>query len=241
MATRTLIVDDEPLAIKLLKSHVENVETLELVAECKNAMQAYEVLRSTPVDLMLMDIQMPQITGIDFLKSLSNPPKVIITTAYRNYALEGFELEVVDYLLKPIKFERFFKAISRYYQMVDNPVKVIEKEVAQPAEDAFIYVKENKKVHKVKLNDILYIEGLGEYVKIITQTESYVTKNSLNNLESKLPEGDFIRAHKSFIISIKKVTAFTSVSVDIQEKEIPVSRTYKQAVLKALNYDSDSL
>jgi len=240
MKTKCIIVDDEPLAIKLLKSHVEQVETLELVAECRNAMQAYDVLRKKQVDLMLMDIQMPQITGLDFLKSLSNPPKVIITTAYRNYAPEGFELEVVDYLLKPIQFDRFFKAINRFYQVADHDIKVIDSLNNQHGEKSqFIYVKENKKVNKIFLDSIVSIEGLGEYVKICTNEGNYVTKNSLNNLESKLPHQLFVRTHKSFIIALSKVTAFTSTTIEIGKTEFPIGRTYKNEVLKALNFDSD--
>jgi DNA-binding LytR/AlgR family response regulator len=243
MKTQCIIVDDEPLAIKLLRSHVEKIEDIELVAECKNAMQAYDVLRKQKVDLMLLDIQMPQITGIDFLKSLSHPPKVIFTTAYRNYALEGFDLEVVDYLLKPIQFERFFKAISRYFALTDNNVEVVSPESGIGAKegDSFIYVKENKKVFKIFLNQICFIEGLGEYVKIHTQDQSHVTKTSLTSLEGKLPPSQFVRTHKSYIVGLSKISAFTTSSVDVNNQEIPVGRTYKQQVFKLLGYDNDSL
>lgn len=243
MKVKCLIVDDEPLAIKLLKSHVEKIDSLELVAECRNAMQAFDVLRNKNIDLMFLDIQMPQMTGLEFLKSLSHPPKVIFTTAYREYALEGFELEVVDYLLKPIQFDRFFKAVNRYLQLHDNEFKVhaTSKSGQHTHQQAYVYVKENKKVKKIYLQDIFYIEGLGEYIKIYTPEKCIITKNSLTQVEEKLPGDMFVRTHRSYIIGIKHIKAFTSTGIEIGEKELPIGRTYKNVVLKALNYDGDIL
>ena len=245
MKTKCIIVDDEPLAIKLLKSHVEKVESLELVAECRNAMQAFDALRTKSVDLMFTDIQMPQMTGIDFLKSLSHPPKVIITTAYREYAIEGFELEVVDYLLKPIQFDRFFKAVNRYFQLVENEIKVFSEDPGegQKNKKPYVYVKENKKVVKIYLHDIYYIEGLGEYIKIFTPDATIITKSSLTNVEEKLPSDMFVRTHRSFIANLTHVKAFSSVAIEVKDKkiEIPIGRTYKNEVLKALKYESDML
>jgi YesN/AraC family two-component response regulator len=161
MKTKYMIVDDEPLARDLIRGHIEKLENFEIVAECNNAMKALSVLREKHVDLVFMDIQMPQITGIEFLKTLKHPPKVIITTAYREYALEGFELDVVDYLLKPITFERFLKSVNKFYQMSQEPIQGAPNSPAEKVPDeSFIYVKENKKVIKVYLSEIRYIEGL---------------------------------------------------------------------------------
>lgn len=236
MKTKCLIVDDEPLARDLMRSHINKLENFQIVAECGDAMKALHALRSQPVDLIFMDIQMPQITGIEFLRTLRNPPKVIITTAYREYAVEGFELDVVDFLLKPITFERFLKSVNKYYQSSpEEPVKAMENlSVNNNSDEEFIYVKENKKVIKLQLSEILYIEGLSEYVQIHTSKKKIVTKNSMTNMESKLPENEFMRIHKSFIVSMSKIQAFTSSSVEIPGKQLPIGRSYKNSVIEAL-------
>ncbi|WP_297086135.1 response regulator transcription factor [uncultured Draconibacterium sp.] len=236
MKTKCLIIDDEPLARDLMRSHIEKLDNFEICAECGDAMKALQELHNHKIDLMFMDIQMPQITGIEFLRTLKNPPKVIITTAYREYALEGFELDVVDFLLKPITFERFLKSVNKYYQSIQDDVPP-----GQPTpvahgntEEAFIYVKENKKVLKVQLNEILYVEGLSEYVQIYTTDKKIITKNSMTNMAEKLPENSFMRIHKSFIVSLSKIEAFTSSSIEVPGKELPIGRSYKNAVLEVL-------
>jgi DNA-binding LytR/AlgR family response regulator len=237
MKTKYLIVDDEPLARDLIRAHIEKLENFEIVAECNNAMKALSVLREKHVDLMFMDIQMPQITGIEFLKTLKHPPKVIITTAYRDYALEGFELDVVDYLIKPITFERFLKSVNKFYQM---NLEAIQGNTTSPAEKAkdesFIYVKENKKVIKIYLSEIRYVEGLSEYVQIYTDKRKIITKNSMALMEEKLPTDHFLRIHKSYIVPVNKIEAFTANTIEIQGKELPIGRNFKNAVLNALNY-----
>ena len=239
MKTKCLIIDDEPLARDLIRNHIEKLDNFEIVAECGDAMKALQELRDQQVDLMFMDIQMPQITGIEFLKILKNPPKVIITTAFREYALDGFELDVVDYLLKPITFERFLKSVNKYYQIthddVQNAAPVSE---IQTSDESFIYVKENKRVIKVYLHDILYIEGLSEYVQIYTDKKKIVTKISMISLEEKLPDDDFLRIHKSFIVSTSKIEAFTSHTIEVPGKELPIGRSYKSTVLNALQINS---
>lgn len=237
MKTRCLIVDDEPLARELIRGHVEKLENFEIVAECSDAMKALNVLREKQVDLMFMDIQMPQITGIEFLKTLKHPPKVIITTAYREYALEGFELDVADYLLKPITFERFLKAVNKYYQMIQDDVQVVANSASEKLpEESFIYIKENKKVVKVYLSEIRYIEGLSEYVQLFTDKRKIITKTSMAQMEEKLPSENFLRIHKSYIVSIPKIEAFTANTIEIQGKELPIGRSFKNAVLNALNF-----
>ena len=237
MKTKCLIVDDEPLARELIRGHVEKLENFEILAECSDAMKALQVLREKQIDLMFMDIQMPQITGIEFLKTLKHQPKVIITTAYREYALEGFELDVVDYLLKPITFERFLKSVNKYYQMIQDDVQVVSNTVADKMQDdSFVYIKENKKVVKVYLSEIKYIEGLSEYVQIYTDKRKIITKTSMTQMEEKLTSERFLRIHKSYIVSISKIEAFTANTIEIQGKELPIGRSFKNGVISALNF-----
>lgn len=236
MKTKCLVIDDEPLARDLMRSHIEKLENFEICAECGDAMKALQELHKHKVDLMFMDIQMPQITGLEFLKTLKNPPKVIVTTAYREYALEGFELDVVDYLLKPITFERFLKSVNKYYQATQEDVKNtqgVQITTSNP-EEAFIYVKENKKVVKLHLSDILYVEGLSEYVQIYTPSKKIITKTSMTNMSEKLPDDNFMRIHKSFIVSLSKIEAFTSSSIEVPGKALPIGRSYKNSVLEVL-------
>jgi DNA-binding LytR/AlgR family response regulator len=235
MKTRCLIIDDEPLARDLMRNHISKLDNFEIVGECSDAMKAMQKLRDTKVDLMFMDIQMPQITGFEFLKILKNSPKVIITTAYREYAIEGFELDVVDFLLKPITFERFLKSVNKYFEQVEEenaPAPIINGN--SPDEEPFIYVKENKRVIKVNLDEILYIEGLSEYVQIYTDKKKIITKTSLTNLEEKLPDNGFLRIHKSYIVSTSRIEAFTPHSIEVPGKELPIGRSYKNAVLSML-------
>ena len=241
MKTKCLIIDDEPLARALIRSHIEKLENFEIVAECGDAMQALQKLRKHNIDLMFMDIQMPQITGIEFLKTLKHPPKVIITTAYREYAMEGFELDVVDFLLKPITFERFLKAINKFYHFAgDDQQNVIASNGSKASEEPFIYVKENKKVIKLYIDEILYVEGLSEYVQIFTAKKKIITKTSMTNMEEKLSDLDFIRIHKSFIVSLSKIEAFTAHSIEIPGKELPIGRSYKNSVQEALQYNTST-
>lgn len=233
-----MIVDDEPLARDLMRGHIEKLENFEIVADCNNAMKALSVLREKHVDLVFMDIQMPQITGLEFLKTLKHPPKIIITTAYREYALEGFELDVVDYLLKPITFERFLKSVNKYYQISQDQVQVVPNVTSEKVmEESFIYVKENKKVIKLYLSEIRYIEGLSEYVQIYTDKRKIITKTSMTLMEEKLPTENFLRIHKSYIVPINKIEAFTANTIEIQGKELPIGRNFKNAVLNSLNYN----
>jgi DNA-binding LytR/AlgR family response regulator len=238
MKTKCLVVDDEPLARDLMRGHIEKLENFEIVADCNNAMKALSVLREKHVDLIFMDIQMPQITGIEFLKTLKHPPKIIITTAYREYALEGFELDVVDYLLKPITFERFLKSVNKYYLSCQDQVQIVPNSSSDKIqEESFIYVKENKKVIKIYLSEIRYIEGLSEYVQIFTEKRKIITKTSMALMEEKLPAANFLRIHKSFIVPVDKIEAFTANTIEINGKELPIGRNYKNAVLNSLNYN----
>ncbi len=234
MRTKCLIVEDEPLAQEIIESYIAKMEDIELIAKCDNAVTAFEILNKRHIDLIFLDIQMPEITGLEFLKSLRNPPKIIITTAYRKYAIDGFELDVVDYLLKPISFERFLKAINKYYQ-IDIKVLSYKTESNESNRD-FIYVKENKKVVKIFLNTILFIECVKDYVTIHTTSKRVTTKSTISDLELKLPKDRFLRIHRSFIVSLPKINAFTASSIEIGEKELTIGRNYKNRVLKELKY-----
>ncbi len=205
------------------------------MAECNSAIEAFEVLKSKSVELMFLDIQMPELTGLDFLRSITKPPKVIITTAFRDYALDGYDLDVVDYLLKPIPFDRFLKAINKFYQVSDSSEIQFVSGSGSIAEE-FIYVRSNKKVFKINVKDIFYLESLREYVKIYTAEETVTTKNTLSSFESSLPSDRFIRIHKSFIISIAHIKSFSATIIDVNGTELPLSRGYKLEVLKQLGY-----
>lgn len=232
MKINCLIVDDEPLALDLLETHIEAVNDLQLVGRCENALDAMKMLRAHSVDLIFLDIQMPTLTGIDFIKSLSRKPKIIMTTAYKEYAFDAFQLDVVDYLLKPITFGRFLKAINKVLHQNYFPV---QKEAAAPVfEEAFIYLKADKKSVKVILKDILYIESCRDYVRVYTEEASILAHHRISALEEKLPESLFLRIHRSFIVSKNKVSAFTPSSVELGGKVLSIGRLYKEQVMEFL-------
>ncbi len=233
MNTKCVIIDDEPLAITLIEEHISKFSNLTVVAKCNNAIEGFEALKAHEVDLIFLDIQMPMLTGIEFLKSLSNPPKVIFTTAYREYALESYELEVVDYLLKPISFDRFFKAINKYFKSAESKTISVPVESKLDASTNHIYVNMNKKHHKVLFDDILYAESLKDYVRIHTTETKIVTKEKISDFEKKLPS-HFLRTHRSYIVNSNKITAFTAQDVEIGKLEIPIGISYKQNVLEQL-------
>lgn len=238
MRIKCIAVDDEPLALRVIESHIEKLSDVELVAKCSNAIQAFEVLKNKPVDLVFLDIQMPELTGIEFMKSLQNPPMVVFTTAYRNYALEAFDLDVLDYLLKPISFNRFLKAVNKYYDRREGKTVEAPKNlnVDKREDKDHIFVKKNKTMVKVYFRDMMYIESMKDYVKIHTPVEVHFVKHQIGALEQELPESDFIRVHKSYIIPIAKVSTISPKSVGIGEQKIPIGRNYKEYVLKKLNY-----
>lgn len=232
MSIQTIIIDDEPLAIQILESHVTQIPDIELVATFKNPIKAFEVLKETTVDLIFLDIEMPLLTGIDFLRSLKNPPKVIFTTAYRNYAIEGYELDIVDYLLKPISFTRFFKAVNKYKSLVNTPTLEMPSKQEEPVND-HLYVNANKKYIKIAFDDILYVESVKDYIRIHTETDRIITKDKLSDFMNKLP-AMFLRVHRSYIVNSHKLTAFTSVDVEIGDKEVPIGASYKEEVMQFL-------
>lgn len=234
MKTKCLIIDDEPLAIALIIEHASKFPNLEVVATCNNAMEGFEILKSRNIDLIFLDIQMPMLTGIEFLKALSNPPKVIFTTAYRDYAIESYELEIVDYLLKPISFDRFFKAINKYFKSADNNKSEVSDVKNEEGANVYIYVNMNKKHYKIMFENILYAESLKDYVRIHTDNATITTKERISDFEKKLPSY-FIRTHRSYIVNSNKITAFTAQDIEIGKLEIPIGISYKKAVVEALS------
>jgi DNA-binding LytR/AlgR family response regulator len=228
-----LIVEDEPLARNLLTEYVKKVPFLNLVKACSNPMEALEVLRNNSIDILFLDIQMPEITGITLLKILQKKPMVILTTAYSEYALESYELDVVDYLLKPITFDRFLKAVDKASQRLKLPASpplpsAPEKVATEPSAD-FVFVKDGTKLVKINFADILYVEGLKDYVTIHTRLQKVISLQRLKSLEMQLPADRFIRIHHSYIISLKAIDAIHKGEVQIGSAMIPISDTYRKA------------
>ena len=232
MSLKCIVVDDEPLAIEIMESYVSKVEQLHLLGSFRNAISAFTFLQENNVDLIFLDIQMPKLSGIDFIKTLKHPPKVIFTTAFREYALEGFELEIVDYLLKPIPFDRFLKAVAKVlHQPVISPVSNTKHE---PAPDNYVFFKVDKKMIKTKMTEVLYIESIKDYVKVKTSDKEIVTQQKISYLEESLPREQFLRIHRSFIVNLEKIDAYSATDVEIGKHSIPIGRNYKNDVMKVL-------
>jgi len=228
MNIRCLIIDDEPLAQRVVERYAENIPFLEIVAKCNSAVEAIDVLHNHAVDLLFLDINMPRLSGMDFLKTLKNPPLVIITTAYAEFAIQGYELDVVDYLMKPFAFDRFYKAIQKAEEMLKGrEVPHYETKEADKPEESFLFIKSSKKTYKVTLDDILYIEALGDYVKIYTTDKMIVSYQSLKNIETLLPSKSFPRIHKSFIIALSRVDLIEGNHVKIKDRMIPIGTNFK--------------
>jgi DNA-binding LytR/AlgR family response regulator len=232
MSVKCIIVDDEPLAIEILDSYVAKVEQLELVGTFRNAVSAFTFLQQNSVDLIFLDIQMPKLSGIDFLKTLKHPPQVIFTTAFRDYAVQGFELEIIDYLLKPIPFERFLKAVAKVFHQPTAPVVHTSK--PEVLSDNYVYFKVDKKMIKTRMADVLYIESVKDYVKVKTPDKEIVTQQKISYLEESLPREQFLRIHRSFIVNLEKIDAYSATDVEIGKHSIPIGRNYKNDVMKVL-------
>lgn len=226
-----IIVDDEPLAIEILESYVDRMEGLKRVGSFRNAIAAFTFLQQNQVDLMFLDIQMPKLSGIDFLKTLKKHPKVIITTAYRDYAIESFELEVSDYLLKPIPFERFLKAVAKVLPLHQEPAKAI----APAPSESFLFFKVDKKMIKTRMKDVLFIESIKDYVKVKTEDREIITQQKISYLEESLPRNQFLRIHRSFIVNLEKIDAYSATDVELGKHQIPIGRNYKNDVMKILS------
>ena len=227
-----VIVDDEPVARDILISYIEKIPNLNLIKSCKNAIEAFEILNTQKVDLFFLDINMPEVSGLSLAKMIGKNSKVIFTTAYREYAVEGFNLKAVDYLLKPIAFERFLEAVNKYFETLkvgDNTLEKI-KEVASE----FFFVRSERKMVKINYDEILYIESLSDYVKIHQEEKTIVTRETITNIEAKLPQAQFLRIHRSYIVAVKNIESYTNEFVEIKSKALPISRTYKESILKKM-------
>jgi len=235
-----LIVDDEPLALDVLETYITQMPELKLVKRCSNALEANEALKINKIDLMFLDIQMPQLTGIDFVKTLTDPPMVVFTTAYPNYAIQGFDVNALDYLLKPISLERFMKAVNKAVEQSDL-TSMEQTQLANPAMNAdldFFFVKADKKLVKVNFDDIIYIEGLKDYVIIRLALGRVITLQTMKNLEERLPKHLFRRIHRSFIVAMDKVMAIEGNMVEVMEKDkpklLPIGKNYRDDLLQLI-------
>lgn len=229
-----IIVDDEPVAREILEQHLAKVEGINVLALCKNALEAFNMISTQKIDLIFLDINMPEISGLSFAKSINKNSKIIFTTAYREYAVDGFDLQAVDYLLKPISFERLLQSVNKYLDeniLVENTVF---NEITEEKSD-YIFVRSDRKMVKVRFSEINYIESISDYIKIHLADKNVVTRETISNIEAKLPQNEFIRTHRSYIVSIDKIASFTNETIEMEnKKEIPISRSYKDEVLQKL-------
>lgn len=226
-----LIVDDEAMAIEIIATHLAKIPTIKTINSCNNAMEAFNFLINNSVDLVFLDINMPEISGISFAKSIDRDIKIIFTTAYRDYAVEGFELQAVDYLLKPISFERLLKAVNTYFE-VYNHSKTTHLQQEESSE--FMFVRADRRMIKIDFDAIIYVESYCDYIKIHLTDETITTRETISAIEAKLPNKNFIRIHRSYIISLANITSFTNEEITINKKSLPISRSYKKEVLSIL-------
>ena len=231
-----IAVDDENLALDLIEDNIHKVPFLNLVKRCKNPFEAMEVLQNQEIDLIFLDIQMPGITGLQFLQTLTNSPMVIFVTAYKQYALDGFNLNVIDYLLKPIDFERFLKAVNKAYELYNLKHKTVVVENVSDLKNSTIFVNADYSLVKIRTDEITYVEGLKDYVKINlnSSTKPVVTRMTMKAIEEKLPSSEFFRVHKSFIVSLDKIESIRSLKIKIGNAQIPVSESYSEEFFKLI-------
>ena len=234
MKLKAIIVDDEPLAQNVIEQYALKIPELEIIEKCNDAICAHKILQENHVDLIFLDINMPKLSGISFIKNLKDAPLVIFTTAYSEYALEGYELNAVDYLKKPFSFERFSKAFFRAHELYVLKHKSAQS-ISKEETNEFIFIKSNKKTYKVNFSEIFYIEGLGDYIQIHLQDDKIVTNLSMKKIFDLLPENQFYRIHKSFIIAVDKINLVEGNSVKISNKRLPVGNSYRQDFLKFIN------
>ena len=228
-----MIVDDEELARKLIEKHLAQLADFELIASCTSAIEASKVLKEEQIDLLFLDIEMPVLKGTEFFKNLIHRPKVIFTTAHRDFALDGFELNAVDYLLKPISFARFFKAIEKFLEL--KHLTVTTPDTMEEKNNDYVFIRKDRKQVKVFFEEILYIESVKDYIKIITQNDSHLIKQSLKSFEEIL-DGRFLRTHRSYIVNFDQITAYTKQDIEIGKIEIPISESHKIAVQERLRF-----
>lgn len=233
MTWKCLIVDDEPPALRILERFLNDIPSTEIIAKCKNVFEANEVLLKEDIDIMFLDINMPKMTGLSFIKTINKPPVIIITTAYREYAYDAYELDVIDYLKKPFSFERFFKAVNKAIDHLSSKLPAIQNSDIARCEPkpVFIFVKEDKVTYKIDINDILYIESVGDYNKVFTKKKVYIAYQTLKKLQKLLPDDLFPRVHKSYIVSLHKVDSIIGNQVKIMDSYIPIGHMYRKTFL----------
>lgn len=234
MKLKCLLVDDEPLAHKVIQNYVTRLNTLEVVGSCYNAIEAINFLHENEVDLMFLDIQMPELNGLEMLKTIANPPKIILTTAYTEFALESYEFGIVDYLLKPIAFPRFLKAVNRVINDTPEPQKTAPSSPVHPQEASndehtknYLFLKENHVTHKVFLDQILFIQAYGNYLKFFTQEKMIMVADTMKNITAQLPENDFVRVHKSYIVALNKIDQIEGNQIKINTHALPIGNKYR--------------
>jgi DNA-binding LytR/AlgR family response regulator len=229
---RYLIVDDEPIAHRIIENYCENLPYLEKKGSCYNAFEALQFLNEDTVDLLFLDINMPKLSGFDFLKTLPDPPKIIVTTAYKEFALEGYELNVSDYLLKPFSFDRFLKAINKTFDSAQNKKSsaVLPPNETEPNTNSF-FLKGDKKHHQIHFEDLLFIEAYGHYTKVYLKNEMIVSPQKISDLEQLLPKTNFIRTHKSFIVAKDKIKQIEGNRILIDAYKVPIGQTYKENIM----------
>jgi len=229
MTIKCLIVDDEPLALDVIENHISKIPFLKLINKCKSAMEAMQAMKEENIDLLFLDIQMPDLTGIDLLNSLNKKPLVIFTTAYNEYAVTSYEFDAVDYLLKPIRFERFLKAVDKVYEKINRKEETPKIEsTSDSTQKDFIFIKTDYKTVRVSLSDVLYIEGLQGYVIIKTEKEQIISLLSMNHVQETLPDNLFVRIHRSFIVSLNKIDSIERGRLHIKDKVIPIGKSYAE-------------
>ena len=229
-----IIVDDEPVAREVVETHLARIPSMNIVASCKNAMEAFQVLSNNSIDLIFLDINMPEISGLSLAKAIKNNTRIIFTTAYREYAVDGFDLQAVDYLLKPISFERLFQAITKFMGEQQHHTPETTEQKTETREDLSFFVRADRKMVRIDIPEIRYIESLSDYIRIHLDNRSVVTRETITNIEARLPKSDFLRVHRSFIVAISYIQSFTTETIEIGKEEIPISRSYKNEVLKKL-------
>jgi two-component system, LytTR family, response regulator len=229
---KCIIIEDEPLAAEVLQDYIRQVPFLELVCCCSDAFYAMESLQKFDIDLMFLDIHLPKMKGLDLIKVLKSPPKIIITSAYQEYAIQGYEFNVIDYLLKPIEFSRFLKAVNKIEQ--NKEMMLPARAVTQPTERVYLFFNVGKKKVKVFLDEILYIESMKEYIRVNTKSKSVLTKFKLSQVDGLLSENNFLRIHRSFIVAKDKIEAFSATEVELSGKRLPIGRSYKELVMSIL-------
>ena len=232
---RCLLVDDEPPSLEILRTYISTVPMLKVVGECYHAMGAFEYIQRHAVDVIFLDVNMPRLSGIDFIKALPNPPKVIFTTAHRDFAVEGFELGAIDYLLKPYSLDRFLRAVHRMLNPDSKNQKTSAASLTEEKPDRFLYVRADRKMVKVLIDEILYVESLKDYVRIFIGDKQIITKQTITALAEMLPESEFLRVHRSYIVAQHKIDSYHQHAVFIGKTEIPVGPLYRQEIIKLLN------